>query len=496
MSNSLKDELPKGWIKTTIGEVTIPKVRQGMPDVKESITYIDISSIDNRLKQIVNPKKIEATKAPSRARQKVFQNDVLVSMTRPNLNAVAKVLAELDGSIASSGFDVLRPIMVEPSWLFSYVKSSNFVETMVTKVQGALYPAVKSADIRSFEIKLPPLNEQKRIVYKIEALQAKSKKAKQALEIAKPLLGKLRQSILASTFRGDLTADWRKKNPDVEPASVLLERIRAERRKKWEENELAKMRAQGKEPKNDNWKAKYKEPKPVDTKGLPKLPNKWCWANLNELKEFSIYGPRFSSKDYAEEGILVLRTSDIDDIGKVDVKKTPKLSLDDATFSKYCLNIGDLLITRTGSIGTLAVFNDTVQAIPGAYLIHYRLCGPRHLSWFVFFQLKSPRGQFCLTGGAAGIGRPNLNAPTIEAIPIALPPQSEQEAIIKKIQIYTTIIDKNLDVFKGLRQKLDSLDQSILQKAFQGKLVGQDPSEEDAAALLELIQVERRKKKA
>ncbi len=98
-----------------------------------------------------------------------------------------------------------------------------------------------------------------------------------------PLLEKLRQSILAAAFRGDLTKDWRAKHKDVEPASKLLERIRVERRKKWEEAELAKMKAKGKAPKGDEWKAKYKEPEPVDATGLPELPEGWCWATLGTV---------------------------------------------------------------------------------------------------------------------------------------------------------------------------------------------------------------------
>ena len=97
-----------------------------------------------------------------------------------------------------------------------------------------------------------------------------------------PLLEKLRQSILAAAFRGDLTKDWRAKHPDVEPASKLLERIRVERRKKWEEAELAKMKAKGKAPRDDRWKGKYKEPEAVDATGLPGLPEGWAgraWMN-------------------------------------------------------------------------------------------------------------------------------------------------------------------------------------------------------------------------
>ena len=114
--------------------------------------------------------------------------------------------------------------------------------------------------IRAARFPLPPLNEQRRIVAKLEALLARSRKAREALDAVPALLERFRQSVLAAAFRGDLTADWRAQNPDVEPASKLLERIRAERRRRWEEAELERMVARGKPPKDDRWKAKYEEP--------------------------------------------------------------------------------------------------------------------------------------------------------------------------------------------------------------------------------------------
>ena len=126
---------------------------------------------------------------------------------------------------------------------------------------------------------MPPLAEQRRIVAKIEALQERSRRAREALSEVGPLLEQFRQSVLAAAFRGDLTADWRAAHPNVEPASELLHRIRAERRRRWEQAELAKYEAKGQKPPK-NWQDKYKEPEPVDDSDLPELPEGWVWATL------------------------------------------------------------------------------------------------------------------------------------------------------------------------------------------------------------------------
>ena len=128
---------------STFGEVTEPKIDQSGPAKQGEFVYVDISSVDNKLKRIVEPKILPVEKAPSRARQRLNKGDVLVSMTRPNLNAVAIVPPELDGAIGSTGFHVLRAREVEPSWLFYAVQTNDFVEAMCQLVKGALYPAVR-----------------------------------------------------------------------------------------------------------------------------------------------------------------------------------------------------------------------------------------------------------------------------------------------------------------------------------------------------------------
>ena len=153
----------------SFADVTAAKVEQGGPVGKGQFIYVDISSVDNKLKRITEPKSLEVSAAPSRAKQKLQAGDVLVSMTRPNLNAVAIVPPELNGAVGSTGFHVLRANEgTEPRWLYYAVQSHTFITAMTELVQGALYPAVRPKDIRAFEIPHPPLDQQKRIVAEIE----------------------------------------------------------------------------------------------------------------------------------------------------------------------------------------------------------------------------------------------------------------------------------------------------------------------------------------
>jgi type I restriction enzyme S subunit len=143
-------------------------VEQHAPAGRGEFTYVDISSIDRETKRIIDPKVLPVAKAPSRAKQVLKTGDILVSMTRPNLNAVAIVPPDLDGSIGSTGFHVLRGKEAESGFLFYAVQTPGFIDAMCKKVQGALYPAVRPRDISSFC--LPPfsLSSQRRIVAEIE----------------------------------------------------------------------------------------------------------------------------------------------------------------------------------------------------------------------------------------------------------------------------------------------------------------------------------------
>src|SRR5688500_3737507 len=109
--------LPVGWVDTSLGDICIEKVAKS-PPTNQAVPYFVISSLDRVTKQIGPTKLVTAENAPTRARQWVRTDDVLVSMSRSNLNAVAKVGADLDGAVASTGFDVLRSLGVAPGWIF------------------------------------------------------------------------------------------------------------------------------------------------------------------------------------------------------------------------------------------------------------------------------------------------------------------------------------------------------------------------------------------
>ena len=176
----------------------------GRDDPAGKFLYVDLSAVDQDSKMIVSPRRLSCADAPSRARRIIRSGDVLVSTVRPNLNAVGRVPAELDGATASTGFSVLRPRSeaVDGAYLFHWVRSHLFVAEMVRRATGASYPAVSDRIVCDSKIPLPPLDEQKRIAKildKADALRAKRRAA-----LAQH--GALTQSIFLDMF-GDPTTN-------------------------------------------------------------------------------------------------------------------------------------------------------------------------------------------------------------------------------------------------------------------------------------------------
>jgi type I restriction enzyme S subunit len=188
------------WKTIPLGELIEPvkswnPLRENPDDV---FNYIDLSAIDQVIKEIIGAREITCGEAPSRARQLVSTGDILVSTVRPNLNGIAKVNAEFDGATASTGFCVLRPRpnLLDSNYLFHWVKSPQFVADMVNKATGASYPAVSDRIIFESPIAVPSFSEQRRIAAILD--QADTLRTKRREGLAQ--LDSLTQSIFMEMF--------------------------------------------------------------------------------------------------------------------------------------------------------------------------------------------------------------------------------------------------------------------------------------------------------
>ncbi len=431
MKDDSTDSLPRGWARVPLSEVTIEKVDQAGPKSGvQAFDYIDISSVDNETKVIGSPKRMEPKDAPSRAKQNLRADDILVSMTRPNLNAVSIVPAKLAGAIGSTGFDVLRATdAVDPGWLFMVVRSAKFVDAMTERVQGALYPAVRPRDIRAFEIPLPPLPEQRRIVAKVEAVLARVNAARQRLGRVPALLKRFRQSVLAAACSGRLTADWRRHEGLIDES----------------------------EEKPALWKER-------------------CLSDL--CTEFN-YGT--SAKSSKEGLVPVLRMGNLQD-GKLDWTDLAFTS-DADEIDKYALHPNTVLFNRTNSpelVGKTALYRGERPAVFAGYLIRV-VHGPELDPHFLNFALNAPIFRdYCASVKTDGVSQSNINAKKLAAYPLSWCPLPEQREIVRQVEALFALADKIEARVTASTTRADKLIQATLAKAFRGELV---PTEAELAEL-------------
>jgi type I restriction enzyme S subunit len=345
-------------------------------------------------------------------------------------------------------------------------------------------------ELKEVEFVLPPVNEQRRIVAKIEELFSDLDAGVAALTRAKANLKRYRAAVLKAAVEGKLTAAWRAEHKDVEPASELLNRILADRRRKWELDQLTKFAASGKPPPK-NWQARYAEPAAPDTANLPSLPAGWCWASIEQCAEDVTVGHVGPMKDrYVDEGIPFLRSQNVRPLrfDREGLRFIPTDFHDELRKSK--LRGGELLVVRSGNIGDACVYPVDEPEANCADLVITRLAHGVSADYAATF-VVSPSGQRFVGGKRTGSALSHFNVSAMEDAPFALPPTNEQKEIVAQVAEKLSQIESAEAAIDHGLARAARLRQSILKRAFSGQLVPQDPHDECATALLERVSATR-----
>jgi type I restriction enzyme S subunit len=470
----VNEGLPRGWSSALLDELTDPGIDQRGPGGTE-FTYVDIGTVDTRTKQIVEPKRLRPADAPSRARQRLRAHDVLVSMTRPNLNAVALVSEELDGAIASTGFHVLRAIEVEPRWLFCLVQTTDFVGAMTSLVQGALYPAVRPRDILAYRVPIAPLAEQRRVLAALEERLSKLDATVAALERVRARLPMYRSAVLQAACEGRLvpteTELARIEGREYESADALLEQVRASRPR--------------------SWRGKYTEAVCVAASTGAQVPPGWALCSLDELLRESLRNGHSAKSSGTGLGVRTLTLTAVT-TGDFSEKNTKITSADPAQVRDLWLEPGDLLIERSNTpelVGTTRLYRGQGNfAVYPDLLIRARLT-PLVVERYVEAVLMSPSSRQYLRRAAQGIAgsMPKIDQGVVKCVPVPLPPRAEQLRIVEEVDRCLSESDAVERAIRATLARADRMRHALLKHAFEGKLVFQNPNDEPADRLLERV---------
>ena len=287
----------------------------------------------------------------------------------------------------------------------------------------------------------------------------------------------LKNSILQEAIEGRLVPQ----DPNDEPASILLERIREEKRRLVKEGKLKK---------------KDLEEKPIQEDEIPfDIPESWEWVRLSSLSSAIHYGYTASASPTGNSKLL--RITDIQN-DKVDWKSVPFCSIKEKDLGTYQLKNRDILIARTGgTIGKTYIVRQLEEvAVFASYLIRVIPLQEVNEEFLKLFMM-TPCYWTQLIDASSGTGQPNVNGQSLSKLILPIPPKEEQARILAKIEELLPKVEEYgqaQDALDKLNAELpERLKKSILQEAISGRLVPQDPNDEPASILLDKIRAEKAK---
>ena len=487
--------LPIGWSLVLLKEVTTNIVSVDPTCTPTlAITYFDIGSIDSSVGVASAPKLIVGGVAPSRARQRVQEGDVLFSTVRPYLRAIARVPRNTSNGVASTGFCVLRgEDGVSSGYLFYLARSESFIKALEPLQRGTSYPAVRDGDVLGQYLPLAPSAEQRRIVEKLEELLSDLDAGVAELRTAQAKLKVYRQSLLKAAFNGELTSEWRKRRCTTggslpESGIDRLRRILKARNARWDSLQSARVEKLGKAPAKVV-QAKFPEPvKPIDEQ--PSLPTDWTWTHLGQCFRVEV-GATPSRKEpaYWDGDVPWVSSGEVQfsQISKTRESITAEGLLNSSTRINPRGSVMLGMIGEGKTRGQVAVLD--IEAANNQNCAAVWVSETDIPSMFVYFWLWSRYDE--TRRGSSGNNQPALNKTLVELIPMPLPPVDECDLIAELVSYaFDKATEQELSIDLVLR-KSEAQRQNILKAAFSGQLVPQDPNDEPASVLLERILASR-----
>ena len=471
-----EEELPEGWATAPLtaflepGGIFDGPFGSSLKTSDYTSTGVRVIRLENLANlQFVAEKRtfISATKHDELKKHTVREGDLLVGSFVDGAVRVC-ILPRLDTpAIAKADCFCVRPKRetIDPRYLAFQLGSMRTRDSLIEEIHGATRPRITTKQLRSFELLIPPLAEQRRIVAAVERALAKVNAVRDRLARVPATLKRFRQAVLAAACSGRLTADWQEENPKIVASRDAID-----------VSDL---------PKDDEWP--------------DELPGTWRMASVANLCAAIVDCPHSTPK-WTSQGEICLRTTNFLP-GCLDLSVVRYVSA--ATFQERSRRLqpapGDIVYSREGGIlGIACIIPEGLRTCLGQRMMLLRVHGWMTAE-FVMHILNCPATLHVVEELTGGTASPHLNVGDVKAFRVPLPPLLEQHEIVRRVSALFALADRIEAKVAAATKKADGLTQAVLAKAFRGELV---PTEaelarregrdyEPADKLLERIKAER-----
>lgn len=496
--------LPASWTVAELGDV-LERITNGLTTCGQEkeppgIPITRIETISNGIVDFERVRYVRELEESKKERFLLRHGDILFSHINSDLH-LGKTAVVTSDKLLLHGMNLLllrtKKELLDPyylHYLFNfYRRNGTFMEIAQHAVNQS---SLNQKKINSLKIPLVPLNEQHRIVAKIEELFSELDKGIENFKTAREQLKVYRQALLKHAFSGKLTEHWRAENPDkLESAEILLQRIQTEREQRYQQqlNEWEANGRQGSKPKAPRILPQLTAEELAE---LPKLPQGWVWYRLGEFISYIDAGKSFKCDEREpldnETGVAKVSAVTWGEYNESESKTCVDAS---KVNSKYFIRKGDFILSRANTIDLVGACviakNVTKNIMLSDKTLRIVFSGFSQEYFLHYLRSRMGRKQIMYLSTGNQESMRNIGQDRIQSIVVPICSLSESMATIDILESKLSTCDQLDQTLTIALQQAEALRQSILKKAFSGQLVPQDPNDEPAQKLLERIKAEK-----